>query len=77
MFSFLISKNENVGLGIKNFDFSANGKLWGSIPVNNRTSLNAGIRLNYGGINNLGETQFVSKVTTSQLAFFGGIRITL
>jgi hypothetical protein len=77
MVSFLISKEENVGLGIKDFDFSFNGKLWGMLPLDKKVSLTAGVNLVYNGINNMGNTEYVSKVTSSQFAFFGGIRITL
>lgn len=77
MLSFLISKEENAGLGIKDFDFSFNGKLWGMLPIDKKVSLTAGVNLTYSGINNMGKTEYVSKVASSQFAFFCGIRLIL
>jgi hypothetical protein len=76
-FGFRISSNEDAGLGIKNFNLGLSSKLFGMLPVSTKANITGGVQYEYGGFNNLGETQFVSKVSFSAFRFFAGVRIGL
>jgi hypothetical protein len=76
-FGLAISSNKEAGLGIKNFNFGISSKLFGMLPVSTKANITGGVQYEYGGINNLGETQFVSKVSFSAFRFFAGVRIGL
>jgi hypothetical protein len=62
-------------LGYKNFDFGLAGTLTGNYLLNPFVSIILGTRFEYGGLNNLGSTQFVDKITTTNYTIFTGIRV--
>ena len=71
----LISTDDKAGLGYKNFDFGLAGTLTGNYLLNPFVSIILGTRFEYGGLNNLGSTQFVDKITTTNYTIFTGIRV--
>jgi len=71
----LISTDDKAGLGYKNFDFGLAGTLTGNYLLNPFVSIILGTRFEYGGLNNLGNTQFVDKITTTNYSIFTGIRV--
>ncbi len=76
-FGLLLSTNDNSGLGYKNFDLGLNGSLTANYKIAPLTSVLLGARFDYGGLNNLGRTQYVDKVSTSTIAIFTGIRLAI
>ena len=71
----LLSTDDKPGLGYKNFDFGLAGTLTGNYLLNPFISIILGTRFEYGGLNNLGNTQFVDKITTTNYSIFTGIRV--
>jgi len=73
----LLNSTENAGLGYKNFDLGLNGTLTFNYRVAPLTSVILGAKFEYGGLNNLGSTPYVDKVTTSSVGFFSGVRFAI
>jgi hypothetical protein len=73
----LLSTDEKAGFGYKNFDLGLNGTLTANYVVAPLTSVILGTRFEYGGLNNLGKTDFVNKITTNNFSFFSGIRFAI
>jgi len=73
----LLNSTENAGLGYKNFDLGLNGTLTFNYRVAPLTSVILGAKFEYGGLNNLGSTPYVDKVTTSTLGIFSGVRFAI
>ena len=73
----LMSTDDKAGLGYKNFDFGLAGTLTGNYMLNPFVSILLGTRFEYGGLNNLGSTRFVDKITTTNYTVFTGIRVGL
>ena len=73
-FGILMNKPENTGLGYKNFDLGLNGTVTANYKLNLLTSIIFGVNFDYGGLNNLGSTDRVDKVTTTKIGLFTGVR---
>lgn len=73
----LMSTDEKPGLGYKNFDLGLAGTLTGNYMLNPFVSILLGTRFEYGGLNNLGSTKFVDKITTTNYTIFTGVRVGL
>jgi len=73
----LLNATENAGLGYKNFDLGLNGTLTFNYRVAPLTSVILGAKFEYGGLNNLGSTPYVDKVSTSTVGFFSGVRFAI
>lgn len=76
-FGLLLSTDDNSGLGYKNFDLGLNGSLTANYKIAPLTSILLGARFDYGGLNNLGNTPYVDKVSTSTIGFFTGVRFAI
>jgi hypothetical protein len=74
---FLLSSDENAGLGIKKLDFGIEGRLFGSFAVSNRFDPMVGLILQFGGINDISSSKYVNTVRTTHLTYFAGARIKL
>ena len=73
-FGILMNQPEQTGTGLKNFDLGLNGTLTANYKLNLLTSIIFGVNFDYGGLNNLGSTQYVDKVTTTKIGLFTGVR---
>lgn len=73
----LLSTDDKSGLGYKNFDFGLVGSLTANYKIAPLTSVLLGAKYEYGGLNNLGNTPYVDRVSTSSLGFFTGIRLSI
>jgi hypothetical protein len=74
----LLSTDDNrTGMGYKNFDLGLVGSLTANYKIAPLTSILLGAKYEYGGLNNLGNTPYVDKVSTSSLGFFTGIRFSI
>lgn len=74
----LLSTDDNrTGMGYKNFDLGLVGSLTANYKIAPLTSVLLGAKFEYGGLNNLGNTPYVDKVSTSSLGFFTGIRLAI
>lgn len=74
----LLSTDDNrTGMGYKNFDLGLVGSLTANYKIAPLTSILLGAKYEYGGLNNLGNTPYVDKVSTSTLGFFTGIRFSI
>jgi len=73
----LSSPDDNAGLGYKNFDLGLNGTLTVNYKIAPLTSVILGAKYEYGGLNNLGSTPYVDRVSTSSLGFFTGVRLSI
>lgn len=71
----LLSTPENAGLGYKNFDFGLTGTLTGSYMVAPLVSVLLGTKFQYGGLNNLGSTDKVESISTTNYTIFTGLRL--
>lgn len=63
------------GFGMKNFDLGLNGTLTGNYVIMYPFNVIAGVKFDFGGLNNLGSTAFIDNITTSNFTFFTGGRI--
>ena len=73
----LLSTDDKSGMGYKNFDLGLVGSLTANYKIAPLTSILLGAKFEYGGLNNLGNTPYVDKVSTSTLGFFTGIRFSI
>ncbi|CAF3753311.1 unnamed protein product [Rotaria sp. Silwood1] len=73
----LLSTDDKSGMGYKNFDFGLVGSLTANYKIAPLTSVLLGAKYEYGGLNNLGNTPYVDRVSTSSLGFFTGIRLAI
>lgn len=73
----LLSTDDKSGMGYKNFDLGLVGSLTANYKIAPLTSVLLGAKYEYGGLNNLGSTPNVDKVSTSSLGFFTGIRFSI
>jgi hypothetical protein len=74
----LLSKPGNIGgLGYKNFDLGLNATLTANYVFLYPFSVILGTKFEYGGLNSLGSTQTVDKITTTNFTFFTGMRFSL
>jgi hypothetical protein len=67
--------NNSPGVQTKNFDFGLNGTISGNYKIAPLLSVILGYRFEYGGLNNLGSSEFVDKFTTHSSNFFTGLRV--
>ncbi|TRZ66571.1 hypothetical protein D4R20_00355 [bacterium] len=63
--------------GYKNFDFGLMGTLTGNYVFAYPLSVILGTNFKYGGLNNLGSTSMVDKITTTNYTVFTGLRFAL
>jgi hypothetical protein len=63
------------GSGFKNFDLGLNGTLTGNYVFAYPLSAIFGVDLQYGGLNNLGKTSTVDRISTLNYSFFTGLRV--
>lgn len=75
----LMSSPNNVsnGSGFKNFDLGLNGTLTGSYVIQYPLKAILGVDFQYGGLNNLGKTALVDRISTINYSLFSGLRIAL
>jgi len=78
-FGILMSKPENTynNIGYKNFDLGLSGTLTGNYVFMYPLSVIVGTTFKYGGLNNLMSANKIEKVTTTNFAFFTGLRFAL
>ena len=78
-FAVLLStpSDNGTGLGYKNFDLGLVGVLTANYVFAYPFSVLLGTSFKYGGLNNLGNTAFVDKITTTNYSFFTGLRFQL
>ena len=74
-FGFLLSSNENSGLGIKKFDLGIDGRITASLDISKRFAPLIGLIYQYGGLNNMTAANYVNKTYSNNLSFFGGLEI--
>ncbi len=65
----------NTELGYKNFDLGLNGTVTANYKLNLLTSIIFGVNFDYGGLNNLGATDKVDRITTTKYGLFTGVRL--
>lgn len=72
-----MSTPDNVtnGSGFKNFDLGLNGTLTGHYVFAYPLSAIFGVDLQYGGLNNLGSTSTVDRISMLNYSFFTGLRV--
>ncbi|MBN1632879.1 MAG: hypothetical protein JW917_01785 [Ignavibacteria bacterium] len=63
------------GMGFKNFDLGLNGTLTANYLIMYPFNVIAGVKFDFGGLNNLGSTEFIDNITTNNFTFFTGGRI--
>ncbi|MCB0721681.1 MAG: outer membrane beta-barrel protein [Ignavibacteriae bacterium] len=73
----LLSTDEEQGLGYKNFDLGLAGTLTGNYLVAPLVSVILGTKFQYGGLNNLGSTETVESIHTTNFTVFSGVRFGL
>ncbi len=69
--------NVSNGSGFKDFDFGLNGTLTGNYVFAYPLGVIFGVDFQYGGLNNLGKTSSVDRISTLNYSFFSGLRIGL
>ena len=76
-FGIRMSSPDNVsnGSGFKDFDLGLNGTVTGHYVVAYPLSILFGVDFQYGGLNNLGKTAMVDRITTLNYSFFSGVRV--
>jgi|WetSurMetagenome_2_1015567.scaffolds.fasta_scaffold125641_2 hypothetical protein len=70
-----VPDNVSSGSGFKNFDLGLNGTLTGNYVFAYPLSAIFGVDLQYGGLNNLGSTAAVDRISTLNYSFFTGLRV--
>jgi len=70
-----VPDNVSNGSGFKNFDLGLNGTLTGAYTFAYPLSAIVGVDLQYGGLNNLGSTATVERISMLNYSFFSGIRV--
>lgn len=70
-----VPDNVSNGSGFKNFDLGLNGTLTGNYVFAYPFSVIFGVDLQYGGLNNLGSTSTVDRISTLNYSFFSGLRV--
>ena len=73
----LLSTDDKLGLGYKDFDLGLNGTLTVNYLVAPFTSVLLGSKMQYGGLNNLGKTANVESISTFNYGIFTGVRFGL
>ncbi|MFA5405490.1 MAG: hypothetical protein WC358_11200 [Ignavibacteria bacterium] len=67
--------NVSNGSGLKNFDLGLNGTLTGNYVFAYPLSAIFGVDFQYGGLNNLGKTSIVDRISMINYSFFTGLRV--
>lgn len=62
------------GMGYKNFDLGLNGTLTANYVIKGPLSIILGTNFQFGGLNNLGNTNFIDNITTQNFTIFTGLR---
>lgn len=70
-----VPDNVTNGSGFKNFDLGLNGTLTGNYVFAYPFSVIFGVDLQYGGLNNLGSTATVDRISMLNYSFFSGLRV--
>ena len=73
----VLSADDKAGLGYKDFDLGLNGTLTGNYMVAPLISVLLGTKFQYGGLNNLGSTDNVESIHTTNFTVFSGVRFGL
>ncbi|HCN38581.1 MAG TPA: hypothetical protein DIS94_12815 [Bacteroidetes bacterium] len=76
-FGLLLNTPSAAGYGYKNFDLGLTGTLTMNVQTSSNMSVILGTRVDYGGLNNLGSTQYIDKISTLNYVIFSGIRFSL
>jgi hypothetical protein len=76
-FGIRLNDDNYEGFGMKNFDLGLNGTLTGNYVIMYPFNIIAGVKFEFGGLNNLGSTEFIDYITTQNFTFFTGGRIWL
>jgi len=70
-----VPDNVSNGSGFKNFDLGLNGTITGAYTFAYPLSAIFGVDLQYGGLNNLGSTSTVERISMLNYSFFSGLRV--
>ncbi|MBI5402335.1 MAG: outer membrane beta-barrel protein [Ignavibacteriae bacterium] len=70
-----VPDNVSNGSGFKNFDLGLNGTITGAYTFAYPLSAIVGVDLQYGGLNNLGSTATVERISMLNYTFFSGLRV--
>jgi hypothetical protein len=70
-----VPDNVSSNSGFKNFDLGLNGTLTGNYVFAYPLSAIFGVDLQYGGLNNLGSTATVDRISMLNYSFFTGLRV--
>jgi len=74
---FRMSDPNVTGLGYKNFDFGVNATITGNYVIQYPFSIIFGTTFEIGGLNNLGNTPVVDRISSLNFKFFSGVRFSL
>lgn len=76
-FGLLLSQTENTLYKAKNFDLGLTGNLQFAYMFNKYMGVLLGGNYEYGGLNNLGSSETVKKITTSTIKIYTGMKFEL
>lgn len=76
-FGLLLSQTESPLYKVKNFDLGLKAELQFAYMLNNYIGVLLGANYEYGGLNNLGNNEFIKKITTSSINIYSGLKFEL
>ena len=76
-FGVLLSSSDNPAYEIKSFDFGLLGNMQFAYMFNSLIGVLLGGKYEYGGINNLGNNENITKITTSTINIYTGLKFDL
>lgn len=76
-FGLLISQDDNTGYKVKNFDLGLTGNIQGAYMFQKLLGVLLGFKYDYGGLNNLGNNEAISKIKTQTFYVYSGIKFLL
>ncbi len=76
-FGLLLSQTENPLYKVKNFDLGLTGNLQFAYMFNKYMGVLLGGNYEYGGLNNLGSSETIKKITTSTIKIYTGMKFEL
>ena len=76
-FGVLLSSSDNPAYELKSFDFGLLGNMQFAYMFNSLIGVLLGGKYEYGGINNLGNNENITKITTSTINIYTGLKFDL
>lgn len=76
-FGLLISDDESTVYKVKNFDFGLTGNIQGAYLFQKHLGALLGFKYEYGGLNNLGNNEYVKSIRTSTFYIYTGLKFIL